>query len=96
MRMGFENLKMKANKSVDTFMTQVMSVVNHLRQYGDDFENKKVIEKVLRSLPVTHPLQELIFFNIFLLFIEEQNPRIPMGPDADPTIPYPYPCDRFL
>jgi hypothetical protein len=29
-------MKMKDNESVDTFMTQVMSVVNQLRQYGDD------------------------------------------------------------
>ena len=30
LRRDFENLKMKDNESVDTFMTQVMSVVNHL------------------------------------------------------------------
>jgi hypothetical protein len=28
-----------------------MSVVNQLRQYGNDVENKRFIEKVLRSLP---------------------------------------------
>jgi hypothetical protein len=28
LRRDFENLKMKDNESVDTFMTQVMSVVN--------------------------------------------------------------------
>jgi hypothetical protein len=63
LRRDFENLKMKDNESVDTFMTQVMSVVNHLRQYGDDIENKRVIEKVLRSLPkkfelVVVPIEE--------------------------------------
>jgi len=36
LRRDFENLKMKDNESVDTFMTQVMSFVNPLRQYGDD------------------------------------------------------------
>jgi hypothetical protein len=39
LRRDFENLKMKDNESVDTFMTQVMTVVNQLRQYGDDVEN---------------------------------------------------------
>jgi hypothetical protein len=56
-------MKMKDNESVDTFMTQVMSVVNHLRQYGDDIENKRVIDKVLRILPkkfelVVVPIEE--------------------------------------
>jgi hypothetical protein len=51
LRRDFENMKMKHNESVDTLMNQVMSVVNLLRQYGDDVENKRVIEKVLRSLP---------------------------------------------
>jgi hypothetical protein len=31
LRRDFENMKMKDNESVDTFMTQVMSVVNQLR-----------------------------------------------------------------
>ena len=34
LRRDFENLKMKDNETVDNFMTQVMSVVNQLRQYG--------------------------------------------------------------
>jgi hypothetical protein len=51
LRRDFENLKMEDNETIDTFMTQVMSVVNQLRQYGDDVENKRVIENVLRSLP---------------------------------------------
>jgi hypothetical protein len=74
LRRGFENLKMKDNESVDTFMTQVMSVVNQLRQYGDDIENKRVIEKVLRSLPkkfepVVVPIEE--FKDLSLMQIDE-------------------------
>jgi len=49
LKRDFENLKMKDSESIDAFMTQVMSVVNLLRQYGDDVDNKRVIEKVLRS-----------------------------------------------
>ena len=33
----FENLKMKDSETIDNFITQVMSVVNQLRQYGEDF-----------------------------------------------------------
>jgi hypothetical protein len=36
LRRDFENLKMKDSESVDSFMTQVMNVVNQLRKYGDD------------------------------------------------------------
>jgi hypothetical protein len=39
------------DESVDSFMTQVMNVVNQLRQYGKDLSDKRVIEKVLRSFP---------------------------------------------
>ena len=46
MKRDFENLKMKDNESVDSFMTQVMSVMNQLRQYEDDVENKRVIKSV--------------------------------------------------
>jgi hypothetical protein len=48
LRRDFENLKMKDNESVDSFMTQVMNVVNQLRQYGEDLSDKRVIEKVLQ------------------------------------------------
>lgn len=34
LRRDFENLKMNESESVDSFMTQVMNVVNQLRQYG--------------------------------------------------------------
>ena len=66
LRRYFENLKMKDSESIDAFMTQVMSVVNLLRQYGDNIDNKRVIEKVLRSLPkkfepVVIPIEEFKF-----------------------------------
>jgi 5,10-methylenetetrahydrofolate reductase len=74
LKRDFENLKMKDNESVDTFMTQVMSDVNQLRQYGDDIENKRVIEKVLRNLPkkfepIVVPIEE--FKDLSLMQIDE-------------------------
>ena len=36
LRRDFENMKMKDSESFDSFMTQVMNVVNQLRNYGDD------------------------------------------------------------
>ena len=45
-----------------------MSVVNQLRMYGDDVENKIVIEKVLRSLPkkfepIVVPIEEFKYLS---------------------------------
>ena len=45
-----------------------MSVVNQLRQYGDDIENRRVIEKVLRSLPkkfepIVVPIEEFKYLS---------------------------------
>ena len=42
---------MKDSQTVDNFMTQVMSVVNQLRRYGEDLLDQCVIEKLLRGLP---------------------------------------------
>ena len=39
LRSDFENMKMKDSETVDNFMTQVMSVVNQLRQYGEDLSD---------------------------------------------------------
>ena len=48
LRRDFENLKMKDIETVDCFMTQVMNVVNQLRQYGEDLPDQCVIEKMVR------------------------------------------------
>jgi hypothetical protein len=74
LRSDFENLKMKDNESVNTFMTQVMSVVNRLRKYGDDVGNKRVTKKVLRILPrkfepIVVPIEE--FKDLSLMQIDE-------------------------
>ena len=42
---------MKDYETVDNFMTQVMSTVNQLWQYGEDLPDQRVIEKLLRCLP---------------------------------------------
>ena len=71
LRRDFENLKMKDIKTIDFFMTQVMNVVNQLRQYGED---QHVIEKLLRCLSkkfeaVVVPIEE--FKNLSQMHIDE-------------------------
>lgn len=51
LRREFENLKMKETEVVKDFADQLMKVVNQIRLLGDDFPNKKVVKKVLISLP---------------------------------------------
>ena len=49
-RRDFESLQMKEIEDINSFMNQVMSVVNQLKIYGEDIKYRTVIEKVLRSL----------------------------------------------
>jgi lipoate-protein ligase A len=74
LRRDFENLKIKDNGSIHSFMTQVMNVVNQLRKYGEDLSHKRVIEKVLRYFPkkfecIVVPIEE--FKDIILMYIDE-------------------------
>jgi hypothetical protein len=54
---------MKDLDSVDHFMTHVTIIVNQLHTNGEDIQEKKVVQKVLRSLPDK--------FNMVLVSIEE-------------------------
>jgi hypothetical protein len=74
LRRDFENMKMKDSELVDSFMTQVMNVVNQLRKYGEDLSNKRVNQKVLIYFPnmfesVVVPIDE--FKDISLMHIDE-------------------------
>ncbi|XP_059075217.1 uncharacterized protein LOC131875188 [Cryptomeria japonica] len=51
LRRNFENLQMKESESVGQFMNQVLNVVNQIRSNGEELKDKKVIEKLLKSLP---------------------------------------------
>ncbi|KAH9292372.1 hypothetical protein KI387_042442, partial [Taxus chinensis] len=52
LRREFETLLMKDSKSVNDFFTRKMTIVNQMRTNGDIVEDHRIIEKVLRSLPV--------------------------------------------
>lgn len=42
---------MKETEKVCDFSTRVAEIVNQIKSYGDTIQEKKIIEKVLRSLP---------------------------------------------
>jgi hypothetical protein len=51
LRRDFENMSMKDSNSVDSFYTHVIGLINQIKSHGETIEDKKVVEKVLRSLP---------------------------------------------
>ncbi|XP_077228618.1 uncharacterized protein LOC143861606 [Tasmannia lanceolata] len=51
LRRDFENLIMKNSESIQVFFSRVSSIVNQIRTYGNKLDDKKIVEKVLRSLP---------------------------------------------
>jgi hypothetical protein len=50
LRKEFETLKMKSGEGVTKYFSRVMIVANKMRIYGEDMQDVKVVEKILRSL----------------------------------------------
>ena len=50
----FDNLLMKEGESVEIFFNRVSNIINQIRSYGDTIEDKRIIQKILRSLPVKY------------------------------------------
>jgi hypothetical protein len=47
-----KEMKMEKNKVVDEFTNRIIKVMNQMKSYGEEIsDKKKVIEKVLISLP---------------------------------------------
>jgi hypothetical protein len=47
----FENLAMKEGEQVKDFFSRVTGIGNQIKSCGDEIPEKKVVEKILRSLP---------------------------------------------
>ena len=58
LRRDFESLSMKDIESVDSFYTRVVSLINQLKSHGDNIEDKRAVEKILRILP--HKFESLV------------------------------------
>jgi hypothetical protein len=51
LRRDFESLSMKESENVEFFITRVQNIVNAIHAHGEILEDRKIVEKVLRSLP---------------------------------------------
>ncbi|XP_059073703.1 uncharacterized protein LOC131874377 [Cryptomeria japonica] len=51
LRRDFKTIYMKESDTIDSFFTQIIGLVNQIRSHGENLEERRVVEKVLRSLP---------------------------------------------
>ncbi|KAL4323791.1 hypothetical protein GQ457_11G010010 [Hibiscus cannabinus] len=51
LRRDFENLKMKESETVKQYSNRIMAIVNNIRLLGDEFNEKRIVEKVITTLP---------------------------------------------
>jgi len=56
---------MKYSENVDSLFTHVIGLVTQIRPHGETLEERRIVEKVLRSLPAR--------FNAIVVAIEETN-----------------------
>ena len=47
----FESLSMKDTESVELFYTRVIGLINQLKYHGENIDDRRIIEKVIRILP---------------------------------------------
>ena len=50
-RREFENLQMRDNEPIAEFRSRISTLINQLKSYGQYYEEKRIVENILRSLP---------------------------------------------
>ena len=51
LRRQFKGFKMRDNETVEEFSSSISKLVNQMRLLGEDFQDSRIVEKVLVSLP---------------------------------------------
>ena len=75
LRTQFETLKMTESETINNFMTKVMGIVNQLQMNGEEIEDQRIVEKILRCLPKKFGMIVTVFESRELtkLSVEELN-----------------------
>ena len=63
LRRDFETIFMKECESVESFFTHVIGLVTQMRSHGETLEERRIVEKFLRSL--------LVIFDVIVVSIED-------------------------
>ncbi|RVW80415.1 Retrovirus-related Pol polyprotein from transposon TNT 1-94 [Vitis vinifera] len=51
LRRELENMKMKENETLNDFSSRFMGLVNQMKSYGEEISDKRIVEKLLITLP---------------------------------------------
>jgi hypothetical protein len=51
LRKEFEAISFRDSETLDSFAMRITAIVNHLRSLGDQVDEEKVVEKILREVP---------------------------------------------
>ncbi|XP_057826189.1 uncharacterized protein LOC131037941 [Cryptomeria japonica] len=51
LRRDFETIYMKESDTIESFFTQIIGLVNQIKTHGENLEERRVVENILRSLP---------------------------------------------
>eukprot|EP00253_Pinus_taeda_P010559 PITA_10559 len=51
LRRDFENPNMKESDNIDSFFTHVIGLITQMRTHGENIEERRIVEKILRVLP---------------------------------------------
>jgi len=94
LRRNFENANMHSNESIHDYITKMQDLVNQMRSSGEDILERRLLEKILRSV---FPKFQIVTTNIivskdlstmkideltiYFLFVEEKTPTEEMEQD---------------
>ena len=51
LRRDFETLCTKESENIESFFTHVIGLVTQIKSHGETLEERRIVEKILRSLP---------------------------------------------
>ncbi|KAL4388518.1 hypothetical protein GQ457_09G024580 [Hibiscus cannabinus] len=54
LRREYERYEMSSSETVEQYFSRVMDLVNKMRVYGEKIEDKNVVEKILRTMPMKY------------------------------------------